>query len=942
MPAPKELLELIKNFDENLEEYTSLSFNEDTAKIHFIDPFFEILGWDVSNKAGKPESWRDVLRQHSIPSGPTREAPDYIFKIGKTNVFTVEAKKPSVNIKQDAKAALQVRSYGWNLKLPVAILTNFLEFAVYDCRQRPKKNDKPEVGRIRYLVYKDYAEQWGELFDVFSREGVERGRLDKFVEDKKVSKGTLEVDDAFLQEIEAWRKLLASNLALRNELNEQELNYAVQMTIDRIIFLRIAEDRGMEGPARLLALTNGERIYPRLFKLFEEADDRYNSGLFHFREEKDRTTGPDRVTPGLKIDDDKLRTIIRSLYDNFYDFSLMPVEILGQIYEKFLGNVIYLTEGRQARIKEKPEVKKAGGVFYTPNYIVEYIVANTVEKLLEGKTPAQVAKLKILDPACGSGSFLLGAYQKLLDWHLEYYTGKTPEKYQKQIYPVLGGGYRLTTAEKKRILCNNIFGVDIDPQAVEVTKLSLLLKVLENETLETLRQFKLIYKERALPDLADNIKCGNSLIGTEFYHNHQLNFLDDEDRYRINAFEWESGFPAIFKNSSPGFDAIIGNPPYGSSIDPKDAVYFKKHYSTFGRIKDLYVLFIEKSLAILRKSGKFSFIVPSSWLGGPEYIDLRKLLLKYQIDDLIQLPFNVFAEAYIDNAILVISKQKPSASHITFAYVYNKREKIAKINIARGEYQQVKQVYWKNTEDNKFILNSQTINLLEKIHKSTSLTFNDVIRMKRGVLFDKDLLTSKRTSSSSYRYFEGDVYRYQINNVCKHWIEFGDRMTERPKETSWFEGERILLRRLVNRRQRLMAVLTSDAFITNKNIYSLLGKDKSISLYFILGILNSKLVSYLYINQVTQAFKDDFPQITIQDILSLPFPGRKTIKSNHDKMVKLVSEMLKLQGQLEEEWLDHNKTIIKRQIESTDHEIDKLVYKLYELGEEEIKIVGEG
>ncbi|HUT54002.1 MAG TPA: N-6 DNA methylase [bacterium] len=938
MPAPKELLDLIKNFDENLEEHTGASFNEDTTKSQFIDPFFEILGWDVSNKSGKPESWRDVLRQHSIPSGPTREAPDYIFKIGKTEVFIVEAKKPSIRIKQDAKAALQVRSYIWNRKLPIAILTNFHEFAVYR-RQQPRKSDKPDVGLADYFLYKDYAERWDDIYNIFSRDAVEHGKLEKFIESRKAAKGTIEVDDAFLREIEHWRKLLAANIALRNsKLTQQQLNFAVQATIDRIIFLRIAEDRAIENAGRLLSVTNGERIYLRLFKIFEEADDRYNSGLFHFRD-KDRTTEPDSITPYLKIDDDKLRIIIRSLYDNFYDFSLMPVEILGQIYEKFLGNVIILTEGHQARVREKPEVKKAGGVFYTPSYIVEYIAANTVEKLLEGKTPAQAAKMKILDPACGSGSFLLGAYQKLLDWHLEYYTEKTPEKYQKQIYPVLGGGYRLTTAEKKCILCNNIFGVDIDPQAVEVTKLSLLLKVLENETYETLKQFKLIYKERALPDLGDNIKCGNSLIGPDIYHNHQMNFLEDEERYRINAFDWKGGFPGIFKGNNPGFDVVIGNPPYGASFESRDALYFKNHYSTFQRVRDVYVLFIEKCLGLLKNGARFSFIVPSAWLGGPEYDHLRKLLLAHRIDNLIQLPFDVFADAYVDNSIFVLSKEKPTLNHKTYTYIYDKREKLLKIDLKADKYQQVKQCHWKRFESNKIVLDANAINILGRLQKTAPLTFNDAIKMKRGVLFENNLLTTKRTSSSSYQYFEGDVYRYQLNLVLDHWVEFGEQMTERPKEICWFEGERILLRRLVNRRQRLMATFTKDSFITNKNIYCILATDEAIKLYFILGLLNSKLISYLYIHQISQAAKDDFPQVTIHDILSLPFPPKDRVKSLHDEIVKMVIEMLKLNQQVEEEWLQHQKTVIKRQAEATDRKIDELVYKLYGLGEEEIKIV---
>ena len=294
--------------------------------------------------------------------------------------------------------------------------------------------------------------RWDEIAGIFSREAILKGSFDKFAESTKAKRGTATVDAAFLQEIETWRELLAKNLALRNpELSQRELNYAVQVTIDRIIFLRMCEDRGIEPYGQLLALLNDADIYGRLKRLFRKADDRYNSGLFHFHKEKDRSEPPDELTPRLDIDDKPLKDIIKGLYypDSPYEFSVLPVEILGQVYEQFLGKVIRLTAGHQAKVEEKPEVKKAGGVYYTPAYIVDYIVKHTVGKLLEGKTPKQAAKLRILDPACGSGSFLLGAYQYLLDWHREHYQEDGPEKHTKELFQAPGGAWRLTTGREE-------------------------------------------------------------------------------------------------------------------------------------------------------------------------------------------------------------------------------------------------------------------------------------------------------------------------------------------------------------------------------------------------------------------------------------------------------------------------------------------------------------
>src|SRR5271157_4119006 len=486
--------DLVKRFSQNKESYSASSYNETQLRQEFLNPFFEALGWDVSNKQGFAEAYKEVIHEDAVKIGTATKAPDYSFRVGGTRKFFVEAKKPFVNIKEDISPAFQLRRYAWSAKLPLSVLTDFEEFAVYDCRLKPVKTDKASIGRILYIKYDEYEKRWEEIASVFSKEAVLKGSFDRYAETNRAKKGTTEVDDAFLSEIENWRGMLARNIAIRNEkLSTRELNFAVQRTIDRLIFLRICEDRGIEDYGRLQSHLNGENVYKRLCVLFREADDRYNSGLFHFREEKGRGETPDSTTLSLDIDDKVLKEIIQNLYypDSAYEFSVLPSDILGQVYEQFLGKVIRLTTGHRAIVDDKPEVKKAGGVFYTPTYIVDYIVKNTVGKLLENKTPKQAAALRILDPACGSGSFLIGAFQYLLDWHKNYYTDNGKISKGSKGNPLTPDGH-LTTSEKKRILLNNIFGVDIDVNAVEVTKLSLLLKCMEGETEASInQQFKL-------------------------------------------------------------------------------------------------------------------------------------------------------------------------------------------------------------------------------------------------------------------------------------------------------------------------------------------------------------------------------------------------------------------------------------------------------------------
>jgi type I restriction-modification system DNA methylase subunit len=500
MTAPAEVQKLVERFDYNLSDYKQGKYNETQVRREFIDPLFKALGWDIDNEKGYAEAYKEVVHEDAIKVGRATKAPDYSFRIGGVRKFFLEAKKPSVDIRHEIHPAYQLRRYAWSAKLPLSILTDFEEFAVYDGRVKPVKTDKAAAARAMYLTFKDYLERWPELVATFSPEAIRKGAFDKFVESAKIKKGTAEVDDAFLQEIERWRDLLARNIALRNRnLSQRELNYAVQLTIDRLIFLRIAEDRGIERYGQLGELQNRPNSYSQLLDLFQRADDRYNSGLFHFRAEKGREN-PDSLSPQLTIDDKVLQGIFKNLYypDSPYEFSVLPADILGQVYEQFLGKVIRLTPGGRAKVEDKPEVKKAGGVYYTPTYIVDYIVSQTVGQMVAGKTPDQVRgknPLRILDPACGSGSFLLGAYQFLLDWYRDHYIAdpKGPEHWAKsrdpRLYQSASGDWKLTTDERKQILLSHIYGVDIDPQAVEVTKLSLLLKVLEGEDCDLKHSF---------------------------------------------------------------------------------------------------------------------------------------------------------------------------------------------------------------------------------------------------------------------------------------------------------------------------------------------------------------------------------------------------------------------------------------------------------------------
>jgi hypothetical protein len=214
--APSEILKLVQRFAQNREAYESGQYKEHQLRIEFIDPFFRALGWDVANEKGYAEAYKDVIHEDALKIGGATEAPDACFRVGGARKFFVECKKPSVSIRNDIHPAYQLRRYGWSAKLPLSILTDFEEFAVYDCRVRPVKTDSAATARVLYVTCEQYADKWDELAAIFSRDAVLTGSFDKLAETSKAKKGTADVDDAFLEEIERWRDVLARNIAIRN------------------------------------------------------------------------------------------------------------------------------------------------------------------------------------------------------------------------------------------------------------------------------------------------------------------------------------------------------------------------------------------------------------------------------------------------------------------------------------------------------------------------------------------------------------------------------------------------------------------------------------------------------------------------------------------------------------------------------------------------------
>ncbi len=970
--APEEICELVEKFAEHRETYRRPGYNETQLRQDFLDPFFIALGWDIYNRDGIHENYRDVILEHALRVEKSVKAPDYCIRIGPTPKFFVEAKKPAVDIKSDVGPAFQLRRYAWTAKLPLSILTDFEEFAVYDCRVKPDKDDCAATARVMLLSHTDYAERWGEIAGIFSREAVLKGRFDEFAGSTKKKRGTAEVDAAFLEEIEGWRESLAKNLSLRNEsITDRELNAAVQLVIDRIIFLRMCEGRDIEPYGRLQSLLNGERVYRRLVEIFHRADEKYNSGLFHFQREKDREP-PDELTPDLVVDDKVLKDIVRRLYypESPYEFAALPADILGQVYEQFLGKVIRLTAGHRAKIEEKPEVRKAGGVYYTPTYIVEYIVANTVGKLVEGKTAQQVGgltatykpaknarPLSVLDPACGSGSFLIVAYQSLLDWYLKQYIASEPEKHAKgaqpRVYRTTTGDWRLTIAERKRILLSHIYGVDIDSQAVEVTKLSLLLKVLEGETEATLRQLEAFHKERVLPDLANNIKCGNSLIGPDFWQGRQRNMFNEAEILRINAFDWTVEFAKVMRLG--GFDAVIGNPPWGATLNLVDKEYLSTKYKSFLGNHDSYLFFIDRAGVLACHNGLISFVTPDSWIKVPQSKGLREIVLAtMSVLTLTLLPQRVFPSVSANCIVFLVEKGGENQR----CEIRILRPTADLASLSTGQFDasyKINVSHWRDSADKQFQIfqNEETVQLIRKVSKA-GRPARDYLDVMQGIVpYSKEnhstamieargFHSSKPLSDEYGPWIKGrGISRYGVQFVANEYLKYGSWL-HRPRKPKYFEGPRILIQEITGGKPpRICACFCDSRLYHDPGIISCLSYGE-LDIRYLLAVLNSKLMSWYHRFSSPKGTRHTFPKVLIGDIRS--FPIRSVNNDNvhcirHDGIVFLVQQMLDLHARLPQARTEHERTALARQIEHTDAEIDRLVYELYGLTEEEIALV---
>lgn len=334
------IADLISHYKLNEADHLQAGYNETQTRTEFITPFLAAFGWDVENKAGLPLALREVIEEATVEVGEERvsKKPDYELRLARQRKLFVEAKKPSVHIDRDRAPAFQTRRYGYSASLPISVVTNFHQLAIYDCHPIPAESDEPHVARLSLISYEDYLAKFDELWAALSREAISSGDFDLQFEVAATRRGAEQFDDYFLQQVRDWRARLAVDIhANKPDLTAEELTYSVQLFLSRIVFLRICEDRDIEKYETLKSLP-AAATFDELMGVLRRADEFYNSGLFALLDDQ-------RL--GVRVSDTMLMSIIQELYypQSPYTFAVIETEVLGEIYEQFLCETITVQDG---------------------------------------------------------------------------------------------------------------------------------------------------------------------------------------------------------------------------------------------------------------------------------------------------------------------------------------------------------------------------------------------------------------------------------------------------------------------------------------------------------------------------------------------------------------------------------------------------------------------
>jgi type I restriction-modification system DNA methylase subunit len=972
--------QLVQKYEENRDAYLNPSYKEAQLRIDFLDPLFELLGWDIKNQNGKPTNEREVLVEESLKEDAysTTEKPDYTFRLFSERKFYLEAKKPSIKIDTDDEPAKQVRRYGFTSKLKISALSNFEYLAIYDCSQKIGKGDKVSHSRVKLYHYTEYEGAFEEIRKELGHDSVYTGEFDKTWEHIEERLKLFSVDDLFLSQINEWRLVLGREIfSHKPSLTEPELNDLVQRYINSIIFLRVCEDRNLETYKTLLS-SNGD--YETLTNLFKTSDKKYNAGLFSHPLNGEI----------IKDNGSAFWTIISQLYypESTYSFSVFASDILGNIYEIFLGQKLSISSDGEIFLTKKPEHVDRD-IVTTPTFVIQDLLRKTVLSFCEGKTDEEILSSSFADIACGSGAFLLETYQLIVDFLTDYYLKHSPDK----LIQTGVNSYKLPFKVKRQVLVNCLYGVDKDYNAVEACKFGLLLKLLENENNESI-------PTPALPLLSKNIQFGNSLIDSPN--------TPSGKQQEINPFD--------FRDTK--FNVIVGNPPYMSTehikqITPLELPIYKKAYESSYKQFDKYFLFIERGFNLLSDDGYLGYIVPSKFTKVGAGTKLRELLSNEQsVKEIVSFGANQIFQDKTTYTCLLILKKEPQQD-LKYLEITNlndwKTRTIKPEDYDEIEYSELDNEVWVLVpgylKPAYTSINQQSVNLEEligadNIYNGIQTSANNIYihtaskEDEQYVYFTKNgkewkvekILTRPyfKTSNgkdnlNSYRPFKPNAFVIYPYLKTDSGIEFVTIDKLRSDFPSLFEYLAAYKESLDNPKRDIKPEPETDdewyrygrhqslekcdvpakiivGVLSQGNKYAIdyhgtlissggtagycmitLPDDFPYSIYYIQALLNSKYLEW-YASLIGEVFRGGYIARGTKVLKKLPirtidFTNQEE-KSQHDKIASLQEELIKIQGEIDTNH-GNNRALepLHREFETKKRELDKKLSHLFGLGE---------
>jgi hypothetical protein len=942
LDIPKKLNQLIEKF----EKVDSVHLKESKLESDFVEPFIQFLGWKIrlikNNLLIEPE----VKKLTKI----NKTFPEYLFKTSAHDQFFLKIANPDDTSFEESEIFKTLHRTCWTSNIAIGVVTDFQVLHVYDLHSKPGSKTK----LIFSCVYKEYHTNWDKIYNILSKEKVKQGSL------KKYQRETLNsVPYYFANQLIKWHTSLVSNISSKYaELSTYELEITSARIINRIILLRYCENLGLEPLNQLKSLNESNHIYKSLLNIFEKANEKYNSGLFYFKPESSRNKGSlDSISFKIDIDDDVLTNILNNLYseDQPINFSILFVTTIAQTYNIYINHIVNKSSGNTVSA-DYLKNHSIGG----KNTLVDLIIKNTHEDFLEGKKPGKrgsVTSVKILDLCCGSGLFLLKSFEYLLNWHLEEYINLyTRGEFPKDSLPINkleDDHWQLSWEEKKRILKNNIYGVDINRLAVESTELILLLKLLEDISPESIQNQLKLFWQHALPDLNENLKCGNSLIESDIYKLQQFVETSEKQKSTINAFDWQNEFYSF--HPIENFDIIVGNPPsdFSEFLVQKTKPYFKQRYEFFIDFRHSYLLFFEKSLKLLKKNGLLGFIVPENWLSNSEsFIILEKIWIK-NIYKLLPAPK---VSGNPDSLVTTIKKQLAGETNVSIIKNLNFEKPTKKHHFKFINYLNVNYFFgyfdkFLNSDLNKKIeINSKPLSNYAKslsgynaYEKGKGFSPNGGLQTKETIKLKPYHSNKKLNEQWKTEIVGRDITRYCLKFTGMRWIKYGPWLAA-PRDPETFVGERILLHERISISDgRIESTICSNEVFHGRDIIAIKPIVDSPNIFYLLGILNSKLFNWYYLVNFSTKSEESFPKLLVANLNNSPIreinENNTKDKSLYQELTSLVKRILDLNQKKLEDPAEREILTIDKLIFNIEKQIDEVVFSLYNLSKSEIEII---